>query len=110
MEDTVRAEMEEGGREEDAFIRAGCCERFVLCASRMVSLKKYCLLSLLLVLILTVQLVSLFPPSDLGRSEVVKEGADMVASGWKKFFGKQVALVCVAPENATEESGNSTSF
>ncbi len=101
--------MEEEEREEAAFRRAGCCERFVLCASRVFSLKKYCLLTLLLGLILTVQIVSLFPPSDQTRSEVVREAADLVAAGWKKFFSReQVAVACAEWTNTTTESAPST--
>lgn len=97
MVDAIREEMEEEEREDARFRKAHCCERLIICGSRIFTLKKYCLLAFLLALIFTVQIISIFPLNELAKSE----GAELVADLFKKYLGKaekeKVVDQCLIP-------------
>ena len=82
--DTIRREMEEDAKEDANFCRAGRVERVFICFKRCMDVKKYCVISLLLALILTIQLVSLFPPASLSPEAAGAVG-QMISSAWKRY-------------------------
>ena len=82
--DLIRCEMEEDAKEDNNFCRAGRVERAFMCFRQCMDVKKYCVISLLLALILTIQLVSLFPPASLSPEAAGAVG-QMISSAWKRY-------------------------
>ena len=102
----VRSEMLEAVVEDERFRRAECLERIVLFIRQFLSMKKYCIMSFVVALMLTVQFLSIFPPSAF-KSEDVKAGRDFVSKTWKRYFrgnSSDRVIHCIA----AEEDGNYT--
>ena len=60
--DMIRDELEVNEAEEERFRNGSNTLRFWIFLRNMITVKKYCILSLMLSLILAVQLIALFPP------------------------------------------------
>jgi hypothetical protein len=73
----VRDEMAADALDDEQFrLAPDNTARFLICLQQFISIKKYCILSLMLSLILTVQLLALFPP-DLIKVSMAKGVLEM---------------------------------
>ena len=62
MDGIFAREMEQDRTEEQRFVAAGFCERVYMCWREVFDAKKYCFLSLLVVILLLLQIVQLVTP------------------------------------------------
>ena len=97
--DVIRSELEQDAQDQARFEASGVMGKAFSCWRQFWDAKKYCCLCFILSLILTIQLIALFPPGELVKSETVKEGAEIFVEAMKSYFGVNKTVQCmVSPE------------
>lgn len=108
MEEVVRGEMAEDALADERFRRAHFLERVVLCVRQFLSLKKYCILSFVLALILAIQALGFLAPFAF-KAEDLDAGRNLAYKTWQDYFrknGSDKVRICAVYEVEPNSTGD----